>query len=413
MLRKLADPRPKPGKTGQPSWDYNGARERSFMTELARAAALARARLAAAMSALDAADSASMFDRVVIPLASASGALYRVETELGAGTEGDIAQARAAIRTVLATLQDTDLQLESIDRAMQNVAACLGLTHEMSELRQAAPAPMMPMAAGPAYHPSRPVSAAAKPEPKRPSPYPDFSLESTVHVPPAAGAHSTAPLSSTQNSPGVRKAPKPSAGATGPADLSTTQMSRSRPAAPADKDRTPTGEKARSPGQSGEAQAVRSAGARPAAGGSGTLQSAGQAPREGTPDPRWVPPNSRHAPGPAAGPEPGAFRVEANLGTHSPTNFYKGLRGNDVVDHGGLFVATYEAPSVGTPLWLRVTLPGGYSFDANAVVRWTRRQGNGDTPPGFGATFVSLSPEARQLVYRFTKNREPLFHDDI
>jgi hypothetical protein len=105
--------------------------------------------------------------------------------------------------------------------------------------------------------------------------------------------------------------------------------------------------------------------------------------------------------------------VEANLGTHSTTNFYKGLRGNDVVDHGGLFVATYEAPGVGTPLWLRVTLPGGYSFDANAVVRWTRRQGSGDAPPGFGATFVSLSPEARQLVYRFTKNREPLFHDDI
>ena len=89
--------------------------------------------------------------------------------------------------------------------------------------------------------------------------------------------------------------------------------------------------------------------------------------------------------------------VAADLGAHSPTNFYKGLSGNDIIDHGGLFVSTYVPPKIGTNVRLRVSLPGGYEFEANAVVRWTREQG-GDAPPGFGAKFTAITPEARQLV---------------
>jgi hypothetical protein len=37
--------------------------------------------------------------------------------------------------------------------------------------------------------------------------------------------------------------------------------------------------------------------------------------------------------------------VAAELGAHSPSNFYKGLSGNDIVDHGGLFVSTYKLPA--------------------------------------------------------------------
>ena len=33
--------------------------------------------------------------------------------------------------------------------------------------------------------------------------------------------------------------------------------------------------------------------------------------------------------------------------------------------------------------------------------------------PGFGAQFTQITPEARQLVYRYVRNREPLFHDDL
>jgi hypothetical protein len=108
-------------------------------------------------------------------------------------------------------------------------------------------------------------------------------------------------------------------------------------------------------------------------------------------------------------------RVEAELGAHSSTNFYKGLSGNDVIDCGGLFVATYQIPSIGQPVLLRVSLPGGYEFEASGVVRWTRDSiaASADAPPGFGAQLTQISPEGRQLVYRYVRNREPLFHDDL
>ncbi len=106
--------------------------------------------------------------------------------------------------------------------------------------------------------------------------------------------------------------------------------------------------------------------------------------------------------------------VTADLGAHSPTNFYKGLSGNDVIDHGGLFVSTYMIPAIGQPVRLRVSLPGGYEFEANAIVKWSRDQaGESDAPPGFGAQFTAITNEARQLVYRYVRNREPLFHDDL
>lgn len=129
-------------------------------------------------------------------------------------------------------------------------------------------------------------------------------------------------------------------------------------------------------------------------------------------------------PPPQGGPPPGAQMhappagnlqlIPADLGAHSPTNFYKGLSGNDLIDHGGLFVSTYVPPKLGTPVRLKVSLPGGYEFEANAVVKWVREQGvEGDAPPGFGAQFTQITPEARQLVYRYVRNREPLFHDDL
>jgi hypothetical protein len=107
--------------------------------------------------------------------------------------------------------------------------------------------------------------------------------------------------------------------------------------------------------------------------------------------------------------------VTAELAAHSPSNFYKGLSGNDIVDHGGLFVSTYKLPKLGQPIRLRVSLPGGYEFEANAVVRWRREASDAgsDAPPGFGAQFTEITSEARQLVYRFVRNREPMFHDDL
>jgi hypothetical protein len=121
---------------------------------------------------------------------------------------------------------------------------------------------------------------------------------------------------------------------------------------------------------------------------------------------------------PAAAPAapPGTLRVEAELGAHSGTNFYKGLSGNDVIDSGGIFIATYQIPAIGQPLSLRVSMPGGYEFEALGIVRWTRDTpgvGGGESQPGFGAQFTQITPEGRQLVYRYVRNREPLFHDDL
>ncbi|RYG80521.1 TIGR02266 family protein, partial [bacterium] len=72
-------------------------------------------------------------------------------------------------------------------------------------------------------------------------------------------------------------------------------------------------------------------------------------------------------------------------------------------------------PKIGTSIRLRVSLPGGYEFEAGAVVRWSRESSDGgaDAPPGFGAQFTQISSEARQLIYRYVRNREPLFHDDL
>jgi hypothetical protein len=118
------------------------------------------------------------------------------------------------------------------------------------------------------------------------------------------------------------------------------------------------------------------------------------------------------APAPAAG---GQARIEAELGAHSTTNFYKGLSGNDVIDSGGIFVATYQIPKIGTQVVIKVSMPGGYEFEALGIVRWTRdaSTSGSDSSPGFGAQFTQISPEGRQLVYRYVRNREPLFHDDL
>lgn len=109
--------------------------------------------------------------------------------------------------------------------------------------------------------------------------------------------------------------------------------------------------------------------------------------------------------------------IEAALGAHSPTNFYKGLAPGDIVASGGLFVATYQLPEVGEKLLLQVSMPGGYAFEAKGVVAWRREVSLSATAPGampgFGAQISEISDEGRGLIQRYVRNREPLFHDDL
>jgi Tfp pilus assembly protein PilZ len=113
--------------------------------------------------------------------------------------------------------------------------------------------------------------------------------------------------------------------------------------------------------------------------------------------------------------------VDAPLGAHSPSNFYSGLAGGDVVASGGLFVATYQVPKVGEKVLLKISMPGGYEFVAKAKVAWTRDVATSLNPgsargisgaPGFGAQFCEITDEGRRLIQRYVRNREPLFHED-
>ena len=119
-------------------------------------------------------------------------------------------------------------------------------------------------------------------------------------------------------------------------------------------------------------------------------------------------------PGPEAIPAD-APSLDVALGTHSASNFYKGLSGNDIIQHGGIFVATYKIPKSGTTVRMKVAMPGGYEFELGGVVTWIRDPvaGNPDAHPGFGARITHATVEGRDLIRRYVKNREPLFHDDL
>lgn len=109
--------------------------------------------------------------------------------------------------------------------------------------------------------------------------------------------------------------------------------------------------------------------------------------------------------------------MDVVLGPHTSSNFFKGLASGDVVDAGGLFVATYSIPPIGSKLEFRVVLPGNCSFSVAAEVVWTRdtspaARGLGSSP-GFGARLLNISEEARELARRYAKNREPIFYEDI
>jgi uncharacterized protein (TIGR02266 family) len=130
-----------------------------------------------------------------------------------------------------------------------------------------------------------------------------------------------------------------------------------------------------------------------------------------TPTAREAAPAPKGAPAGKGAPTAPPGGVVVELGTHSTSNFYKGLGGNDVIEHGGIFVATYKVLKIGTTVTLRVLLPGDYEFTASAVVQWVREGGSSE--PGYGARFQQISAEGRQLVYRYTRNREPMFYDDL
>jgi len=283
------------------------------------------------------------------PIAQAMSSLHRIEAT-GGGPGADAAGALALVRKALSALQLANVKHPAVDQAMEAIAGALGLVHQVTA-----------MVGQGSFAPSPPTQ-------------PSNAFQAAGEAPPQ-----------------VAVVGKPAAAS----PVAATQLAG----------QTPWGQQpAPAPQQAWVPQPA------PQPAPAWQQQPAPQ------PAQAWQQPAPQAAPAPAAAPAPGGMqRYDAELGAHSPTNFYKGLSGNDVVDSGGIFIATYNIPDVGVPLMIKVCLPGGYEFEAAAVVRWTRDSPNSgaDSSPGFGAQFTQISAEGRQLVYRYVRNREPLFYDDM
>ncbi len=85
----------------------------------------------------------------------------------------------------------------------------------------------------------------------------------------------------------------------------------------------------------------------------------------------------------------------------------------DVVNGGGVFVATYHAIHLGTEVELIVTLEGEEKpFAARGVVRWTRPHRDGsDGPAGVGIRLIGVGDDTAEMLTRFATTREPIMFD--
>ncbi|WP_437732893.1 hypothetical protein [Sorangium sp. So ce1335] len=354
------------------------------MSEPAQLAKSARELLAAALNALQSNGSVSpQVEALAEPIAKAMGIMHRIERSGGQALDGsDVALGH--VRDVLNRLQSITVPDPVVDVLMEHVASSLSKVHALSRAQAAAaqaPAPVAVAAPPPVAVAPAPVAAAPAPVAAPPPVAVAAPPPVAVAAPPPIVA--PAPVAVVAPAP-VAAVPAP-VPAAAPAHLQQTlpspQQPRHAPAPPA----PPAADARRAP----PFQA--------------TVPSADH---RAPPFQATVPSADHRAP---------AAVVDVELGALTPSNFYKGLAGNDIIEHGGIFVATYKIPPIGTPVTLRVRLPGNYEFTASATVRWTREaSGSRDSvEPGFGARITQISAEGRQLVSRFTRNREPLFYDDL
>jgi hypothetical protein len=358
----------------------------------------ARENLAQGLAALQSPGVPPQVMDVAEPIARAMSALHQIESTRGGSLAESGPLALDALRRALAMLQSQPNAHPAVNQALEAIASSLSMVHTIS---QAAPSPahahapfagtavMTPGAAQ--YGAGVPTTqpSVAMPPPQfggYAQPQPGYSPPNAQHAgyPPA---HAPGP----QYAP-PQQAPHPMGPAYAPtvgADPLVAGQYRQQ-AAPPGAYPAPAAPPAHAPPMQQQYGAPAPGGARP---GPGMAPSAPQAPLH----------------------KEGAIRVEAELGAHSATNFYKGLSGNDVIDSGGIFIATYQIPDIGQDVLIKVSMPGGYEFEALGTVKWTRDMphSGADAPPGFGAQFTQISPEGRQLVYRYVRNREPLFHDDL
>ena len=323
------------------------------MTDPITTSKSARESLARGLNALQADPSVPpQLVELAAPIAQAMGALHQIERTQQLAPHADVALNH--VRGALGQLQSANSTHPAVTQALEAVATSLGLVHTLSRMANGPVAGGQPQPAPAQAAPQRTQAMAQKPAP---------APQQAPPVPQQAYAQPQA----------QRPNPQPS---------------------------FPQG-----PPPGGGGMVARDPFAAPGGGHGAPLAAQMHAQPGGAPATPSMP-----VPAPPAG---NLQLVNADLGAHSTTNFYKGLSGNDIFDHGGLFVSTYVFPKLNTPVRLKVSLPGGYEFEANAVVKWTREDGGADAPPGFGAAFTAITPEAKQLVLRYVRNREPILYDDF
>lgn len=102
-------------------------------------------------------------------------------------------------------------------------------------------------------------------------------------------------------------------------------------------------------------------------------------------------------------------RFDVVLDGGSPSTFWRGLDGEDVVRHGGVFVATYaKLPPLGALLALSFEFPGRVRAECQAQVSWVQEHLGDDAPAGFGAKLVNPTADLCAIVAQFVRHREPL-----
>jgi uncharacterized protein (TIGR02266 family) len=103
--------------------------------------------------------------------------------------------------------------------------------------------------------------------------------------------------------------------------------------------------------------------------------------------------------------------VKVNIGIQSNTNFFAGFTQD--ISSGGLFIATYDILSMGTPLNVNFSLPRGPVLSLDGTVCWIREY-NETTPdifPGMGIQFDHLTNEDEDAINQFIAKNPPIFYD--
>jgi len=105
--------------------------------------------------------------------------------------------------------------------------------------------------------------------------------------------------------------------------------------------------------------------------------------------------------------------VEVEIGFQSETNFFTGLSMD--VSAGGLFIASYDIPPLGTPVNVNFSLPGGPMMSLDGVVRWVREYNPmiQEMAPGFGVSFDHLTPTEETAINEYLARNSPLLYEDV